>query len=238
MDEDMTRHLAAIGEWIAGHRASTRPPQGLSNDERKQLHAVERSIQQLAGLGVPIPDELRQLKLQLSAKDVVGPTTASTPERIAEVVEMVSALRTLTHAARALQNQLKASPGKGPTTKRRYEVTLNDLMQSGHLLPDDKLELAWKKSGPVFEGKVRADGTLVVQTSSGWKTFDSVSAAATAIGNCSLNGWLHWSRVNADGSRTTLKNIRANFINQTLSDGEARSDHKDVKEPSTSRLGG
>lgn len=213
MDEDIKAHLEAIDQWIAGHRVRTRQSQGLSPDERKQLHAVERSIQQLTSLGVPIPDELRQLKLQLSAKDVVGPTPQSTSERLTEVVEMVSALNTLRQAAKVLQNQLKA-PGKGPITKRRYEVTLNELMQSGHLLPDDKLEFSWKKNGPVFEGKLRADGTLEAKTPSGWQAFDSLSAAATAIGDCSLNGWLHWSRINADGSRTTLKDIRAKFINQ------------------------
>ena len=62
MDEDIKSHLAAIEEWLARHRTSTRAVHGLSSDERKQLQAVEKSIQQLSASGVSIPDELRQLK--------------------------------------------------------------------------------------------------------------------------------------------------------------------------------
>lgn len=213
MDEDIKSHLAAIEEWLARHRTSTRAVHGLSGDERKQLQAVEKSIQQLSASGVSIPDELRQLKLQLSAKDVTRPATASTRERAAEVSEIVSALSRLTQTAKALHNSLK-TPGKAPVSKQRYEVTLEDLIAHGHLSPDDRLEFSWQKAGPVFEGKVRADGTLMAKTPSGWKPFESLSAAATAIGECSLNGWLHWRRINADGSRTTLKDVRARYLNE------------------------
>ena len=213
MDEDVKSHLAAIEEWLARHRTNTGPVHGLSSDERKQLQAVEKSVQQLSGLGVPIPDELRQLKLQLSAKDTVRPAATGVRERTAEVGEIVGALSKLARNAKALHNSLK-TPGKAPVSKQRYEVTLEELIQNGHLSPDDKLELSWQKAGPVFEGKVRADGTLMAGTPSGWKAFDSLSSAATAIGECSLNGWLHWRRINADGSRTTLKDVRARYLNE------------------------
>lgn len=215
MDEDIKSHLAAIGEWLARHRNITRPDHGLSGDERKQLQAVEKSIQQLSASGVSIPDELRQLKLQLSAKDVIRlTTTASTREHAAEIGEIVSALRRLTQAAKALQNSLK-TPGKSSVSKQRYEVTLEELVAHGYLSPDDRLEFSWQKAGPVFEGKLRADGTLMAKTPSGWKSFESLSAAATAIGECSLNGWLHWRRVNTDGSRATLKDIRDQFLSKS-----------------------
>lgn len=213
MDEDIKSHLAAIEEWLSRHRNITRPVHGLSGDERKQLQAVEKSIQQLSASGVSIPDELRQLKLQLSAKDVIRPATASARERAAEVSEIVSALSRLTQTAKALHNSLK-TPGKSSVSKQRYEVTLEELVAHGHLSPDDRLEFSWQKAGPVYEGKVRADGTLMAKTPSGWKPFESLSAAATAIGECSLNGWLHWRRVNADGSRTTLKDVRARYLNE------------------------
>jgi len=213
MDEDIKSHLAAIEEWLARHRTSTRPVHGLSSDERKQLQAVEKSIQQLSASGVSIPDELRQLKLQLSAKDVIRPVTASTRERAAEVSEIVGALSKLTQTARAVHNSLK-TPGKSPVSKQRFEVSLGELIAHGHLAPDDRLEFSWQKAGPVFEGKVRADGTLMAKTPAGWKPFESLSAAATAIGECSLNGWLHWRRINDDGSRTTLKDVRARYLNE------------------------
>lgn len=213
MDEDIKSHLAAIEKWLATHRTSARPAQGLSSDERKQLHAVEKSIQQLSGLGVPIPDELRQLKLQLSAKDTVRPAAAGTRERMAEVVEMVGALSKLAQAAKALHNSLK-TPGKAPISKQRYDVTLEELIKQGRLSLDDKFEFSWKKSGPVYEGKLRADGAVMAKTPAGWKTFESLSAAADSIAECSLNGWLHWRRINADGSRTTLKDVRARYLNE------------------------
>ena len=213
MDENITNHLIAIDTWLASHRPSVRPSQGLSNNERKQLQAVEKSIQQLSALGVPIPDELRRLKLQLSAKDVVRPTTERTHANMSEVAEIVSTLNRLTQAAKALHNQLKA-PDEASNSKQRYDVTLKMLIQQGHLSPDDLLEFSWQKGGPVFEGKVRTDGMLMAKTSLGWTAFESLSAAATSIGQCSLNGWLHWRRVNADGSHTTLKDVRTTFLNE------------------------
>ncbi len=213
MDENIKVHLAAIEQWLAGHRANVQLAQGLSSDERKQLHVVNKSIQQLSGLGVSIPDELRQLKLQLSAKDTVRPTTEGTQASLAEVAELTSALSKLAQTAKTIHNQLR-TPSKVPVAKRRYKVTLEDLIQSGHLSTDDKLEFSWQKGGSVFEGKVNIDGSVMVKMLSGWKQFESLSAAAMDIGECSLNGWLHWRRVNTDGSRTTLKDIRAKFINE------------------------
>jgi hypothetical protein len=213
MDEEIKSHLTAIEAWLARHRGAPRAAHGLSSDERKQLHAVEKSIQQLSASGVAIPDALRQIKLQLSAKDVVRSVEESPRERVAEVGEVSGALNRLTQTAKALYKSLKV-PGKPLATKQRFEVTLDELVQAGHLSPDDKLEFSWQKAGPVFEGKVRAGGTLMAKTPSGWKAFDSLSAAATSIGECSLNGWLHWRRVNADGSRTSLKDIRARYLNE------------------------
>ena len=212
MDDGTKLHLAGIAQWLAGHSANTRLAQGLSGDERKQLHAVNKSIQQLSGLGVAIPDELRLLKLHLSARDVASPL-GGPPERIADVAELVSALGKLAQTAKTLHNQLM-TPGKEPVARQRYDATLAQLIQSGYLSTDDRLEFSWQKDGPVFEGKVLAGGELTAKTPSGWKQFDSLSAAADAIGERSLNGWLHWRRVNADGSRTSLKEIRARFLNE------------------------
>lgn len=213
MDEGLKSHLEAIEDWLARHRNTTRPAHGLSGDELKQLQTIEKSIQRLSAAGVSIPDELRQLKLQLSAKDVMRPATTSTQERAAEVSEIVRVLSRLTQIAKALHNSLK-TPGKSPVSKQRFQVTLEELIVHGHLSPDDRLEFSWQKAGPVFEGKVHADGTLMAQTPTGWKPFESLSAAATAIGECSLNGWLHWRRINADGSRTPLKDVRARYLNK------------------------
>lgn len=210
MADDIARHLAAIDHWLAEHRASTLAT-ALSSDERKQLHAVNKSIQQLSRLGVGIPDELRQLKLQLSAKDLVSPASTGQEKRLNEVAELIGTLGTLLQTAKKLRNHLNR-PENESVARRRYDVKLKELIQNGGLSVDDKLEFSVQKDGPVFEGKVHASGVISARTSSGWKEFDSLSAAADAISEHSLNGWLHWRRVNKDGSRTTLKDIRAEFI--------------------------
>jgi len=213
VDNELKDHLAAIEDWLASHRINVRQMQGLSSDERKQLIAVNKSIQQLTTLGVSIPAELRQLKLQLSAKDVEKPVTDEKQPLISEVAELISALSDLAKTAKVVQNKLSIS-GRMPVAKQHFEVTLEELIEGGFLSPEDKLEFSWQKNGPVYEGKVLADGNVMVKTQSGWKRFKSLSAAATTIGKCSLNGWLHWRRVNADGTLTTLKDIRARYINE------------------------
>lgn len=211
MDDDLTHHLAAIGRWIEEYRADARPLPGLSSDERKQLHAVNKSIQHLASLGVSIPDELRNLKLKLSAKDVVQP--ADSVARSEDVAELRRALASLQQAARAVQRP-QLIRGSVSRARQNYDVTLVELIQHGHLLTIDTLEPAWKKGDTPIEGKVRNDGAVMARTTAGWAEFKTLSAAAHAIAGQSLNGWLHWRRVNANGSRTTLKDIRAEFMNK------------------------
>jgi hypothetical protein len=213
MDEDIRTHLSAVEEWLASYRNSLCLVSGLTGEERKQLQSIEKSIRHLSASGVSIPDELRQLKLQLSAKDVGSSKAKGTGECIAEVGEIVGYLARLTQVAKVLHNSLK-SPNKTSYSKQRYEVTLKELIQNEYLSSEDKLELCWKKDGPIFEGKVDANGTLLVRTPQGWKAFDSLSSAATAIAKCSLNGWLHWRRIHADGTQTTLNDVRAMYLNK------------------------
>lgn len=152
MDEIIKSHLAAVKEWLTRQRSSRLPVHRLSSDERKQLQAVQKSIQQLSASGVSIPDELRQLKLQLSAKDVIHHSASGSPDRVAEVSEIVDVLSSLTKAAKALHNSLR-TPGNASASKQRYEVTLEEMIKHGHLSPDDRLEFSWHKAGQVFEGR-------------------------------------------------------------------------------------
>lgn len=213
MDDELKCHLDAIGNWLASQRINASQTQGLSSDERKQLTAVNKTIQQLTSLSVAIPDELRQLKLQLSAKDVAVPAVQENVMQISEISELISALSDLTKKAKVIQNQRSTFNGMR-IIRQQFEVTLQELIEGGFLSPDEKLELNWKKDGPVFEGKVLADGEIMAKTQNGWKRFKSLSTAATTIGEHSLNGWLHWRRVNADGTRTTLMDIRAQYMNK------------------------
>lgn len=213
MDDEIKSHLDAIENWLASQRIKSNHTQGLSSDERKQLAAVNKTIQQLTSLGVAVPDELRQLKLQLSAKDATRPVMQDTSMQISEISELIIVLSDLSKKAKVIQNQHSTFNGSR-ITRQQFEVTLTELIEGGFLSPDDKLELNWKKDGPVFEGKVLADGAIMAKTRNGWKRFKSLSMAATTIGEHSLNGWMHWRRVNADGTRTTLMDIRAKYLNE------------------------
>ncbi len=213
MDDELKGHLVAIENWLAAQRISARQTQGLSSDERKQLTAVNKTIQQLTSLGVAIPDELRQLKLQLSAKDVAHPGIQGNSKQISEIGEVIRMLNDLIKKAKVFQNQRKISE-RAPITKQHFDISLQELVESGFLSLDDKLELSWKKNGPVFEGKVLAAGAVMAKTQNGWKRFKSLSQAASTISGSSLNGWLHWQRVNTNGSRTPLIKIRDNYLNE------------------------
>lgn len=213
MDNQLKDHLVAIENWLASQRINARQTQGLSSDERKQLTAVNKSIQQLTTLGVAIPDELRQLKLQLSAKDSTHPIIQEKPVQVSEIAELIITLSDLTRKAKVLQNQ-RSTSSRPSIVRQQFEVTLQELIEGGFLSPDDKLELSWKKNGPVFEGKVLAAGEVMAKTQNGWKRFKSLSMAASTISGRSLNGWLHWRRINTNGSRTTLMDIRAKYLNK------------------------
>jgi len=211
MSEGIQPHIEALRHWVAHQAKCSTVAAGISPDERKQLQAVNKSIQQLTNLGVSIPGDLRQLKLRLSAKDSASAENPTDAARIVEVENLLENLRELMQEARALRTRLKGS-GQTSGTKRHFGVSIEDLLDSGLLSADDKLELQWKKDGDVFPGRVLADGTVSAKTDTGWQTFKSLSTAAAEIGGRSLNGWDHWSRIEPDGSRTPLTVIRARFM--------------------------
>jgi hypothetical protein len=86
-----------------------------------------------------------------------------------------------------------------------------DLIEAGLLSTEDRLELQWVNHGNIFEGRLESDGSIRANTQDGWMQFRSLSTAAQHISGRPQNGWQHWRRVNADGSKTPLENIRNQF---------------------------
>jgi hypothetical protein len=86
--DELHELLEALRRWIT--RQCDIPPLAplLSADERKQLQAVNKTIVQLTRLGVSVPEDLRNLKLRLSAKD--GSDTAN--RDVEEQIEKVEGL--------------------------------------------------------------------------------------------------------------------------------------------------
>lgn len=213
MNEELNEHLEALRQWIQRQSNTARADAGISAEERKQLQAINKTILQLTRLNVTVPEDLRNLKLRLSAKDASIKSNNEVEEQVIEIGALIDQLRKLLQAARSLRDGLKAT-GQVPGTKKHYGVALLDLLRNGDLSSEDKLELQWLQNGPVFEGEVRPDGSVMAKLPNGWKQYRSLSTAATEIAERSLNGWEHWRRINSDGSRTPLKEIRKRYMNE------------------------
>ena len=185
----------------------------LSAEERKQLQAVNKAVEQLQRNGISVPEELRNLKLQLSAKDNAGLEDHEMKTRLKSVESLIQGLGKTIKTARAIRDKMK-STGQAGGPKKYYGVSLADLVLAGLLSVDDRLELRWLKNGPAFKGKVIANGAVMVKTSDGWQQYDSLSTAASRVAGRSLNGWKHWYFINHDGTTTALEDIRAKYLKE------------------------
>jgi len=213
MPDEISKHIEVLDRWLEQLGRDSTVPSGLSVEERKQLQAVNKAVEQLQRTGVPVPEDLRSLKLKLSARDVVSADQRLTQAHLKKVEKLIRQLGKTIKTARAVRNRLK-STGNIAGIKKHYGVALLDLLQVGSLSTDDRLELQWLKNGPVIKGKIKADGTVMVKTSDRWQSYNSLFTAASRVGGRSLNGWKHWRRVNDDGTATALESIRALYINE------------------------
>ena len=168
-------------------------------------------IGQLQRAGVAVPEDLRRLKLELSARDVSGEHDQEIEVRLKAVEKVIHSLGKTIKTARSVRDGLK-STGQVGGTKKRYGITLRDLLKAGFLTTDDRLELQWLKAGPVHKGKVKDDGSVMVKTPGGWQTYASLSTAASSMAGHSLNGWTHWRRINPDGTSSSLEDIRTRYL--------------------------
>jgi Restriction Enzyme Adenine Methylase Associated len=211
MPIEITEHLRALTHWLKAKGHLPKQPPRLSGEERKQLQAVNKAVKQLSRSGVAVPEDLRRLKLKLSAKDDSGHTNRAMKIRIEEVDALIKQLGKILKTARLVRDRLKSTgmPG-GP--KKHYGIKLTDLLREGLISSTDRLELQWSKKGPKHEGKARSDGTIMAKGKGGWKQYASLSAAASKIEGHPLNGWKYWCRVDDDGTSTTLEEIRENYM--------------------------
>lgn len=106
---ELNEHLEALDRWIEKTAKIPIIEPGLSADERKQLQAVSQTIEQLTRVGVPVPEDLRNLKLRLSSKDGSVEENREIEERISDVEALNEHLRKLSQAALLLQKRLKAT---------------------------------------------------------------------------------------------------------------------------------
>lgn len=214
---DIQNSLESIERWLSEIDLSSPSSQTtISAEEKKQLLATDRAIQQLQKLGVTIPDELRNLKLKLSTLESQPVADSDQGETIESVDSVISSLHNLLSKAKSIKQKLSAkkrvnSVNSGP--KQHFGVSLGELLENGAISADAKLELQWRKNGEIIEGKVLKNGHISAYTNSGWKEYKSISTAATEFAGHQLNGWTHWKIVESDGSRTSLELIRDRYLN-------------------------
>lgn len=215
---DVHQVLESIGRWLAEIDLSCTSSQNIiSSEEKKQLIATNRAIKQLEKISVPIPEELRNLKLKLST---LGSLPVADPEQritIESIDSLILVLHALLSKSKSIRQKLYAKKrvnknNCGP--KQHFGVSLNDLIENGVISANARLELQWRKNGEIIEGKVLNDGHIKVLTSSGWIEYKSISTAATEIAGCSLNGWKHWKVIDSDGNRTSLEYVRDRYLNK------------------------
>ncbi len=213
LPDEIQEHIRALDHWIEELGRMPKRRSGLSAEERKQLQTVNKAVEQLQHAGVSVPEDLRRLKLKLSARDASDTHDQKVEARLQAIEKVIHALGKSIRAARSVRDQLK-STGQAGTTKKHYGITLLDLLKVGVLSTDDRLELQWLKDGPVLKGKVNADGAVMVKTPEGWQSYASLSTAASRVAGRSLNGWKHWRRVNSDGTETPLEDVRARYLKE------------------------
>lgn len=213
LPEDVKTHIDFLEQWLGQLEQIPVKLSLLSSEERKQLHTVNKAIEQLQKNRVPVPEELRRLKLQLSAKDHSEADINENDKNLKKIESLIQHMGKIIKKARTIKNSYKAS-GNVRGTSNYYGVTIHDLMKVKLLSVDDQLELQWLKAGPVFKGKILSDGTIMVKTSEGWKQYNSLSKAATQTAGKSLNGWKHWRLIKKDETSVALEDIRLQYMNK------------------------
>jgi len=69
LPDEIQKHISALDQWLEEIGRMPKRRSGLSAEERKQLQTVNKAVEQLQRAGVSVPEDLRRLKLKLSARD-------------------------------------------------------------------------------------------------------------------------------------------------------------------------
>jgi len=213
MNSEVSGHLQALRTWIEEQSQIPRLVSRLSVEEQKQLLAVNKAVEQLTRSGVPVPEDLRNLKLKLSVKDASCSKNQKNEIQFKEMESLIEELSGILKTARSIRNRLKVTVHAGGP-KIHYGITLLDLLQNGLISTEDRFELQWHKKGPIFTGRVKIDGTIMIEGKAGWENYASLSTAAEKVAGRPMNGWKHWRRVNSDGTSTALEDIRDRYMNK------------------------
>lgn len=203
MTPELQQSLDVIRRWLADIDRVQPVQSSLTIEEKKQLQTVNRAIAHLEKLGVTVPDDLRELKLNLSVRDSDSDLDQALSEKLNSLDDLIESLRGLRSEAKKIRDSFKTRHS-GTGAKKYFGVQVVQLIKARLLSTESRIELRWAKEGEVFEGRLRNDGRVAVRSDLGWKEYDSLSTAASETAGRSLNGWRHWRLVEPNGNRTPL----------------------------------
>ncbi len=168
--------------------------------KREQLRAICSSIRQLEKRDVPVPDDLRRIKTDLTGALATVDTALEVKtllrKQLVDVLEMLG------------------TPVGGNTIPRsgdRKRVTLADLMQANLLQDGIRIVHRAKRTGQAHHGYIRSPGLIELTVEGSKQKFDTPSAAGRAVNDTSTDGWVFWSAITDNGDEVPLAKYRERF---------------------------
>ena len=188
---------------------------GLSSEQKAQLKTVDNAISQLVNLGVAVPNDLRQLKLSLSQKEINGEEWNEVREAIAELKFATKQLFNLSQEARTLTSKIiSCSRAIDDSQKKYFGVSILMLMNSGQIAAGDRLEYRNQANGTSISARIDSDGMIVVvKGHEETGRFSTLSAAGHfVLGRKDKSSWTRWWLIRTDGTKLRMDNVRDFFL--------------------------
>lgn len=151
------------------------------NHKEQQLIHIEKTIRQFKDKSVPIPDELRNLKLKLVMEVDQIKQQMTFKDKIIQLLQ-----NTFPSVYDPLNNKTRQTKRKRRKTQGR--VTLKEMIDTKTLQGDQEIYAIVK--GNVIKAKITHEGQIKIHSTG--QCFDSPSSAGVATTNNSVNGWTFW----------------------------------------------
>ena len=175
--------------------------------KRKQLRAICESIGRLQRSGVPVPDDFRRIKTDLTGCVAVAEQADELKSRL--IAKLTEALRKL--RAQPLSGNADRRPPRGAGEGRTRRVSVADLIEAGLIKDGARIVHRGKrgKNPPTFFGVLRSPGQIELEADGRKQVFNNPSAAAVAFIGGTCNGWDWWFAILDDGREVPLSLLRS-----------------------------
>ena len=152
----------------------------LNNKEQQLIH-IEKTIHQFQNKALPIPDELRNLKLKL---------VMEIDQIKLEVIFKDKVNRLIQSIFPSIQDSPKIKKISARKNKRKTQgrVSLKEMIDAKRLSPDQEIYALLK--GNLTKATITFDGQIKVHSNGQY--YDNPSSAGVAVLHRSCNGWTFW----------------------------------------------